>query len=158
MTAALNAVQRGVTAVVLALGFLALMAFLSVTAWKTANADLSTLTRDLSIVATALFGAVINPNGKTQQGPWRNAEGWIWIALTVAGLAGVIATGVAVTVHGNHPNSVPALTAAVLAFAGLFVDTSKLAHPGGGWPPSQPVASVEADVANTDRVPPQSRP
>ncbi|MDF3289408.1 hypothetical protein [Streptomyces silvisoli] len=146
MRPSLNAVQRAVTAIVLALGFLALMSFLSVTAWKTANTDLSTLTRDLSIVATALFGAVINPNGKPREGRWRDFESWVWITLTAVGLTGVVITGVAVTVHGNHPNSVPALTAAVLAFAGLFVDTSKLAHP---------VASVEPNVPNADRVPAQ---
>ena len=152
MRASLNAAQRGVTAIVLALGFLALTAFLSVTAWKAANTDLSTLTRDLSIVATALFGAVINPNGKQREGRWRNFEAWVWIALTIAGLTGVVITGVAVTVHGSHPNSVPALTAAVLAFAGLFVDTSRLAHP---------VASAEPNVSDPDRVsaqPPAQRP
>ncbi|MCQ4045396.1 hypothetical protein ACFOSC_03730 [Streptantibioticus rubrisoli] len=146
MRTSLNAAQRAATAIVLALGFLALMVFLSVTAWKTANTDLSTLTRDLSIVATALFGAVINPTSKRTQGSWRDFETWVWVALTVAGLAGVVVTGVAVTVHGSHPNSVPALTAAVLAFAGLFVDTSRLAHP---------VASAEPDVPNLDGVPAQ---
>ncbi len=148
MRASLNATQRGITAIVLALGFLALMAFLSVTAWKPENTDLSTLTRDLSIVATALFGAVINPNANSRQGTWRDFEAWVWIALTVAGLAGVVITGVAVTVRGSHPNSVPALTAAVLAFAGLFVDTSRLAHPVAS-------ASVETDVPNPDGVPAQ---
>ncbi|MFE0464373.1 hypothetical protein ACFW1A_34485 [Kitasatospora sp. NPDC058965] len=127
----LTTAQAAVAAWVLGIAFAGLMAVLGWIAWRVQSPDLSTFTKNLSVVAAAFFGAVINPrtDGTAPGAPKKGlVAGWAWVALTVVGLLGSAAAALAVCWHGSHPNSVPALTAAAAAFAGLFVDTTGLTH------------------------------
>ncbi|MFJ3309695.1 hypothetical protein ACIPSA_43185 [Streptomyces sp. NPDC086549] len=120
--------QAKAASCVLFAAFVGLMVLLGWIAWNVPSLDLSSLTKNLSVVVAALFGAVINPKKDSALAKRGLVTGWAWVALTVVGLFGAIATGGALCWHGNQPNSVPALTAAVAAFAGLFVDTTGLTH------------------------------
>ncbi len=97
-----------------AIGFLALMAFLIIGATSTANVALPDLS-SAAAVAAGLLGVAINHRLP-------------WFALLAMGVAAYAAVSVFL-LHPPHPAAGAALTAAIAAFAGLFVDTSEITHP-----------------------------
>ncbi|GAA1271440.1 hypothetical protein GCM10009665_69560 [Kitasatospora nipponensis] len=104
-----------------ALGFGLLMLFLGVLAWD-GDTALPDLTQVASGLVTALLGLVINP-GRTVRRP-------VWNGLAGLALLAAVSAGAAVLVFPRHVDAVPALTSAVAAFAGLYVDTAAITHSG----------------------------
>ncbi|WP_327066611.1 hypothetical protein [Kitasatospora sp. NBC_01302] len=115
-------VPSGPAAVLAAVGFGLLMVFLGVLGWD-GNSQLPSMAQTAPGLVAALLGAVINPGHTVRQPVW---SGLATCALLAAGSAGL-----AVLVDPRHPDAVPALTASVAAFAGLFVNTSKITHASG---------------------------
>ncbi|MCX4746140.1 hypothetical protein OG455_11505 [Kitasatospora sp. NBC_01287] len=111
----------GPAAGLVAVGFGLLMVFLAVIAWD-GDAALPNLTQTIAGLVTALLGAVINPGHTVTRGAWN--------LLALCALLAAVSAGVAVLVFPRHVDAVPALTSAVAAFAGLYLNTSKITHVG----------------------------
>ncbi|MFF7634464.1 hypothetical protein ACFZB9_15115 [Kitasatospora sp. NPDC008050] len=112
----------GPAAVLAAVGFGLLMVFLGVLGWD-GNTQLPSMAQTAPGLVAALLGAVINPNHTVRQP--------VWNGLAAGALLAACSAGLAVLVYPRHPDAVPALTASVAAFAGLFVNTSRITHASG---------------------------
>ncbi|MDH6576306.1 hypothetical protein [Kitasatospora sp. MAP5-34] len=109
---------------ILVLAFLALMAFLGLSITTTRDLGVPDLTSGISVVAAGLLGAVINPL----------REGVFWgvvlpgiVLLASAGIG--VWAAVEVFAVPARPSAGAALAASLVAFSGLFLDTSKITHP-----------------------------
>jgi hypothetical protein len=117
--ATLAALPSGPAEVLAAIGFGLLMVFLAVVAWD-GDVRLPNLSQTVPGLVAALLGAVINP-GHTVRRP-------VWNGLAACALLAACSAGLAVVIYPRHLDAVPALTAAVAAFSGLFVNTSRITH------------------------------
>ncbi|MDH6132838.1 hypothetical protein P3T37_002224 [Kitasatospora sp. MAA4] len=110
--------------VVLVLAFLALMAFLGFSIATTRKLGVPDLSSGVSVVAAGLLGAVINP---LQEGVfWRRVLPAV-VLLASAGIG--VWAAVEIFAVPARPSAGTALTAALVAFSALFLDTSKITHP-----------------------------
>ncbi|MGF1428922.1 hypothetical protein [Kitasatospora sp. LaBMicrA B282] len=98
-----------------------LMLLLAAIGWD-GTSGLPNLTQTAPALVTALLGAVINPDHTVSRRTWNG--------LAAAALVAACSAGLAVVVFPRHVDALPALTASVAAFAGLYVNTSKVTHTG----------------------------
>ncbi|WP_329568648.1 hypothetical protein [Kitasatospora sp. NBC_01266] len=116
---AISAARSGPAAVLAVAAFALLMLFLGVIAWDGDRA-LPNLTQTVAGLVAALLGVVINPDHTVTRRSWN--------ALGGCALLAAVSAAVAVLVFPGHTDAVPALTSAVAAFAGLYVNSSKITH------------------------------